>query len=144
LAQLIRTRQVTSLELTEMYLARLKRFDPILHCVVTLTEDTAYAQAKRADVEIQAGNYRGPLHGIPWGAKDLFAVRGYATTWGAQPYREQVINTDATVVQRLEAAGAVLVAKLTLGALAYGDICFDTMTRNPWNLEEGSSGSSAG
>ena len=144
LAELIRTRQVTSLELTEMYLARLKRFDPILHCVVTLTEDVAYAQAKRADAEIAAGTYRSPLHGIPWGAKDLFAVRGYPTTWGAQPYREQVIDTDATIVQRLEAAGAVLVAKLTLGALAYGDICFDTLTRNPWNLEEGSSGSSAG
>ncbi len=144
LAELIRTQQVTSLELTEMYLARLKRFDPFLHCVVTLTEDLAYAQAKRADAEIQAGQYRGPLHGIPWGAKDLLAVRGYPTTWGAEPYRQQVIDTDATVVQRLEAAGAVLIAKLTLGALAYGDICFDTMTRNPWNLEEGSSGSSAG
>ena len=144
LAELIRSRQVTSLELTEMYLARLKRFDPILHCVVTLTEDLAYRQAKRADAEIEAGQYRSPLHGIPWGAKDLFAVRGYPTTWGAEPYRGQVIDTNATVVERLEAAGAVLVAKLTLGALAYGDICFDTMTRNPWNVEEGSSGSSAG
>ena len=144
LAELIRSRQVTSLELTEMYLTRLKRFDPVLHCVVTLTEEVAYAQAKRADEEIHAGKYRSPLHGIPWGAKDLFAVRGYPTTWGAQPYRQQVIDTDATIVQRLEAAGAVLVAKLTLGALAYGDICFETMTRNPWNLEEGSSGSSAG
>ncbi len=144
LAELVRTRQVTSLELTEMYLNRLKRYDPYLHCVVTLTEDLAYAQAKRADEEIQAGRYRSPLHGIPWGAKDLLAVRGYPTTWGAEPYRDQVIDEDATVVQRLEAAGAVLVAKLTLGALAYGDICFDERTRNPWNLEEGSSGSSAG
>ncbi|MEO8392201.1 MAG: amidase [Chloroflexota bacterium] len=144
LAELIRTRQVTSLELTEMYLERLKRFDPILHCVVTLTEDIAYEQAKQADAEIEAGHYRSPLHGIPWGVKDLFAVRGYPTTWGAEPYREQVIDTNATVVERLEAAGAVLVAKLTLGALAYGDICFDTLTRNPWNPEEGSSGSSAG
>lgn len=144
LAELIRTRQVTSLELTEMYLGRLKRFDPYLHCVVTLTEDTAYAQAKRADAEIAAGHYRGPLHGIPWGAKDLLAVRGYPTTWGAEPYRDQVIDLDATVVQRLEAAGAVLVAKLTLGALAYGDLCFATRTLNPWNLDEGSSGSSAG
>ena len=144
LAELIRTKQVTSLELTEMYLSRLKRYDPFLHCVVTLTEDLAYQQAKRADEEIQAGEYRGPLHGIPWGAKDLFAVRGYPTTWGAEPYRQQMIDADAAVVERLEAAGAVLVAKLTLGALAYGDICFDTMTRNPWNLEEGSSGSSAG
>ena len=144
LAELIRTRQVTSLELTEMYLAQLKRFDPHLHCVVTLTEDLAYAQAKRADAEIAAGNYRGALHGIPWGAKDLLAVRSYPTTWGAEPYREQIIDLDATVVQRLEAAGAVLVAKLTLGALAYGDLCFDTRTLNPWNLEEGSSGSSAG
>ncbi len=144
LAELIRTRQVTSLELTEMYINRLKRYDPFLHCVVTLTEELAYQQAKRADEEIQAGEYRGPLHGIPWGAKDLFAVRGYPTTWGAEPYRQQMIDANAAVVERLEAAGAVLVAKLTLGALAYGDICFDSMTRNPWNLEEGSSGSSAG
>ncbi len=144
LAELVRTRQVTSLELTEMYLARLKRFDPILHCVITFTEDLAYTQAKRADAEIQAGNYRGPLHGIPWGAKDLFAVRDYPTTWGAQPYKDQVIDTNAAIVERLEAAGAVLIAKLTLGALAYGDIWIDEMTRNPWNLEEGSSGSSAG
>ncbi len=144
LAELLRTRQVTSLELTEMYLSRLKRFDPYLHCVVTFTEDLAYQQANRADEELQAGKYRSPLHGIPWGAKDLFAVRGYPTTWGAEPYREQVIDTDATIVERLEAAGAVLIAKLTLGALAYGDIWFDATTRNPWNLGEGSSGSSAG
>ncbi len=144
LAELIRTRQVTSLELTEMYLARLKRFDPFLHCVVTYTEDLAYQQAKRADEEIASGKYRSPLQGIPWGAKDLFAVRGYRTTWGAEPYRDQMIGVNATIVERLEAAGAVLIAKLTLGALAYGDIWFGATTRNPWNLDEGSSGSSAG
>ena len=144
LAELIRTQQVTSLELTEMYLGRLKRFNDYLHCVVTFTEELAYEQAKRADAEIAAGKYRGPLHGIPWGAKDLLAVEGYPTTWGAEPYRDQTIDTTATVVQRLEAAGAVLIAKLTLGALAYGDLCFDTRTRNPWDIDEGSSGSSAG
>lgn len=144
LAELVRTRQVTSLELTEMYLARLKRYNEYLHCVVSFTEDLAYAQARRADAEIAAGHYRSPLHGIPWGAKDLLAVKGYPTTWGAEPYQKQVIDLDATVVQRLEAAGAVLIAKLTLGAIAYGDIWFGGTTRNPWNLEEGSSGSSAG
>jgi len=144
LARLIATRQVTARELTEMYLARLKRLDPTLKCVITLTEDRAREQAQRADEDIAAGNYRGPLHGIPWGAKDLFAVKGYPTTWGATPYREQVINTDATVVQRLDAAGAVLIAKLTLGALAMGDQWFGGRTNNPWNPEEGSSGSSAG
>ncbi len=144
LAQLIRTRQVTSVELTEMYLERLKRYDPHLECVVTLTEDLALRQARRADEELAAGHYRGPLHGIPWGAKDLLAVRGYRTTWGAMPYKDQIIDMDATVVQRLEAAGSVLVAKLTLGALAYGDIWFGGKTKNPWDLSEGSSGSSAG
>lgn len=144
LAELIRTRQVTSLELTQMYLARLKKYDPILQCVVTLTEETALQQAKRADEEISRGHYRGPLHGIPWGAKDLLATKGYKTTWGAMPYKDQVIDEDATVVQRLEAAGAVLVAKLTMGALAYGDIWFGGVTKNPWDISEGSSGSSAG
>lgn len=144
LAELIRTRQVTSLELTQMYLQRLKQFDPTLECVVTLTEERALRQAKQADQEIAAGNYRGPLHGIPWGAKDLLAARGYKTTWGAMPYKDQEIDLDATVVQRLGAAGAVLVAKLTLGALAWGDVWFGGKTKNPWNLEEGSSGSSAG
>jgi len=144
LAELVRTRQVTSLELTEMYLGRLKRYDPFLHCVVSFTEDLAVQQARRADEEIAAGHYRGPLHGIPWGAKDLLATRGYRTTWGAEPYQQQMIDLDATVIQRLEAAGAVLIAKLTLGALAYGDIWFGGKTRNPWNLEDGSSGSSAG
>lgn len=144
LAELIRTRRVTSTELTTMYLSRLKQHGPTLKCVITLTEELALEQAKRADEEIAAGNYRGPLHGIPYGAKDLLAVRGYKTTWGAEPYREQVIDADATVIQRLNDAGAVLVAKLTLGALAWGDVWYGGMTRNPWNLEQGSSGSSAG
>ncbi|MEX2528234.1 MAG: amidase [Gemmatimonadota bacterium] len=144
LAELIRTRQVTPSELTGMYLERLKRHGPTLECVVTLTEELAWRQARRADDEIAAGNYRGPLHGIPWGAKDLLAVQGYPTTWGAPPYQNQVIDDDATVVTRLEQAGAILVAKLTLGSLAQGDVWFGGMTRNPWNLEQGSSGSSAG
>ncbi|RMF57439.1 MAG: amidase [Calditrichaeota bacterium] len=144
LAQLIKTRQVTSTDLTKMYLERLKRYDPKLQCVISLTEELALRQAKQADEEIAAGRYRGPLHGIPWGAKDLLAVRGYKTTWGAMPYKDQVLDLDATVVQRLEQAGAVLVAKLTLGALAWGDVWFGGKTKNPWNLEQGSSGSSAG
>ena len=144
LAQLIRTRKVTSEALTTMYIERLKRYDPTLHCVITLTEERALAQAQRVDREIARGRYRGPLHGIPWGAKDLLAVRGYPTTWGAKPYREQQFDEDATVVRRLDAAGAVLVAKLTMGALANGDVWFGGKTRNPWNPEEGSRGSSAG
>jgi Asp-tRNA(Asn)/Glu-tRNA(Gln) amidotransferase A subunit family amidase len=144
LAELVRTRQVTALELTELYLDRLKRFGPKLECVVTLTEERALEQAAAADAEIRAGKYRGPLHGIPWGAKDMLSVRGYRTTWGAKPYEDQVIDEDATVVRKLDEAGAILVAKLTLGALAMGDIWFGGMTRNPWNLEQGSSGSSAG
>ena len=144
LARLLRSRKVSSTELTKMYLERLKRYDSVLKCVVTLTEELALKQAKRADEEIEAGNYRGPLHGIPWGAKDLLAVKGYKTTWGAMPYKDQFIDCDATVVERLEAAGAVLVAKLTLGALAWGDVWFGGKTRNPWDPEKGSSGSSAG
>ena len=144
LGALIRTRQVSSTELTKMYLERLKRYDPQLHCVVTLTEELALEQAARADEELAAGHYRGPLHGIPYGAKDLLAARGYKTTWGAKPYQDQVIDEDAAVVKRLEEAGAVLVAKLTMGALAWGDVWFGGMTRNPWNREQGSSGSSAG
>jgi Asp-tRNA(Asn)/Glu-tRNA(Gln) amidotransferase A subunit family amidase len=144
LAELVRTRQVTALELTRLYLDRLKRFGPQLECVVTLTEERALRQAAQADKEIGAGRDRGPLHGIPWGAKDMLAVRGYRTTWGAKPYESQVVDEDATVVQRLDEAGAILVAKLTLGALAMGDIWFGGQTRNPWNLEQGSSGSSAG
>lgn len=144
LAELVRTRQVLPSELTEMYIARLKRYDPQLHAVVTFTEERAREQAARLDAELRTGDYRGPLHGIPWGAKDLLAVRGYPTTWGASPYRDQMLDYDATVVERLDAAGAVLVAKLTMGALAQGDRWFGGMTRNPWNPEEGSSGSSAG
>ncbi len=144
LARLVETRQVTSTELTELYLARLQEFDPVLLCVVNLTEDLAREQAARADAEIAAGNYRGPLHGIPWGAKDLLAVKGTKTTWGASPYRDQVIDEDSTVYTKLTEAGAVLVAKLTMGALASGDRWFGGRTRNPWNTEQGSSGSSAG
>jgi Asp-tRNA(Asn)/Glu-tRNA(Gln) amidotransferase A subunit family amidase len=144
LAQLLMHRKITSLALTQMYLDRLKRYDPKLHFVITLTEERALAQAKAADAEIAAGKYRGPLHGIPWGAKDLLAVKGYPTTWGAGGFEQQVIDEDATVVQRLDAAGAVLVAKFTLGALAMGDKWFGGRTRNPWNPNQGSSGSSAG
>ncbi len=144
LAELIRVGRVTSTDLTIMYLDRLKKYGPKLECVVTLTEELAMKQARRADEEIAAGHYRGPLHGIPYGAKDLLAVKGYKTTWGAIPYKDQVIEEDATVIQRLEEAGAVLVAKLTLGALAWGDVWYGGKTRNPWNLEQGSSGSSAG
>ena len=144
LAELVRSKKVSSSALTEMYLERLKRYDPTLKFVITLTEDRARAQAKDADREIAAGKYRGPLHGLPWGAKDLLAVKGYRTTWGAGGFEEQKIDEDATVVQRLDAAGAVLVAKLTLGALAQGDKWFGGMTRNPWNPKQGSSGSSAG
>jgi len=144
LAELIRTRQVTSVELTEMYLNRLKKYGPTLQCVITLTEDLAMEQARKADSEIRSGNYKGPLHGIPWGAKDLLATNGIKTTWGGMPFREQLFDYDATVVKKLEEAGAVLVAKLTLGALAWGDVWYGGKTKNPWNLEEGSSGSSAG
>ncbi|WP_041586148.1 amidase [Terriglobus saanensis] len=144
LASLLRTRKITSLELTKMYLGRLKRYDPKLHFVVTLTEERALASAAQADKEIAAGKYRGALHGIPWGAKDLLSVKGYRTTWGAAGLEQQSFDTDATVVQRLDAAGAVLVAKMTLGALANGDVWFGGKTRNPWNAKQGSSGSSAG
>ncbi len=144
LAKLIETRRLSSIQLTTMYLERLKRYGPKLECVVTLTEELAFEQARRADEEIAGGNYRGPLHGIPWGAKDLLAVPDYRTTWGAEPYKEQVIAETATVARRLEEAGAVLVAKLTLGALAMGDVWYGGQTRNPWDYEQGSSGSSAG
>lgn len=144
LSALVRARKVTSLALTRMYLARLKKYDPVLKCVVTLTEERALAQARAMDAELAGGTYRGALHGIPWGAKDLLAVKGYPTTWGTPLYRNQVIGEDATVVQRLDAAGAVLVAKLTLGELAMGDVWFGGTTKNPWNVEQGSSGSSAG
>lgn len=144
LAGFIRASKVTSTELTQMYLARLKKYGPRLECVVTLTEELALSQAKRADEEIAAGRYRGPLHGIPYGAKDLLATKGIRTTWGTRPYIDQVPDHDATVIERLEQAGAVLVAKLTLGELAWGDVWFGGKTRNPWNYDQGSSGSSAG
>lgn len=144
LAKLIRSRQVSSVELTRLYLDRLRRYDPLLECVVTYTEELALRQAQRADREIALGRYRGPLHGIPWGAKDLLAVPGYRTSWGAKPYENQVRKENATVVARLEEAGAVLVAKLTLGALAWGDVWFGGKTKNPWKPSQGSGGSSAG
>jgi Asp-tRNA(Asn)/Glu-tRNA(Gln) amidotransferase A subunit family amidase len=144
LGDLMRRRKITSVQLTKLCLDRLKLYGPKLECVITLTEDLALRQATRADEEIAAGKYRGPLHGIPYGAKDLLAVRGYKTTWGAAPYKDQEIDADAAVIQKLEDAGAVLVAKLTLGALAWGDVWYGGMTRNPWDLDEGSSGSSAG
>ena len=147
LAELIRTKKVSSVDLTKMYLDRLKKYGPKLLCVVTLTEELAMKQAQAADDDLKRGKYRGPLHGIPWGAKDLFATKGIKTTWGAEPYRDQMINYDATVVERLAAAGAVLVAKLSMGALAQGARWFAGVTRNPWNVNEdrnGSSGSSAG
>lgn len=160
LSELVRSRQVSCLELTELYLARIARHDPTLKCVVTVTADRARAQARALDAELAAGKWRGPLHGIPWGAKDLLAAKGAPTTWGAGPFRDQVLDYDAEVVKRLDAAGAVLVAKLTLGELAQGDVWFGRgetdatpeerktrtgqRTRNPWNVSQGSSGSSAG
>jgi Asp-tRNA(Asn)/Glu-tRNA(Gln) amidotransferase A subunit family amidase len=144
LARWIETKQLTAERLTRIYLDRLERFDPKLRCVITLTRDLALAQAKRADEEIGAGKYRGPLHGIPWGVKDLVDTAGIRTTYGAEPYRNRVPKEDAAVVKRLNDAGAVLVAKLSLGALALNDIWFGGQTVNPWLLEEGASGSSAG
>jgi Asp-tRNA(Asn)/Glu-tRNA(Gln) amidotransferase A subunit family amidase len=144
LAALIRAREVSCLELTELYLARLEEHGPDLECVITLMPDRARARARELDRMLDRGRYLGPLHGIPYGAKDLLAVSGAPTTWGATPYRDQVRDETATVVRRLDEAGAVLVAKLTLGALAWGDVWFGGTTKNPWNLEEGSSGSSAG
>src|SRR2546430_5650222 len=144
LARLVERRLVTPTELTKLYLARLKRFDPQLHCVVTLTEELALRQAKQADQEIAAGTYRGPLHGIPWGLKDLLAVRGVRTTWGMTPFKDRVIDADATVYSRLTDAGAILVAKLSTGALAVTAQWFGGITRNPWNTQQDASGSSAG
>jgi len=144
LAHLVRTQQVTSVELTELAFRRLREHDPDLNAVVCYTEDRAMEAARRADEEIQNGTWQGPLHGVPYGVKDLLAVEGTRTTWGATPYREQVIDETAAVVERLDEAGAVLVAKLSLGALAWGDVWFDGTTKNPWNLDQGSSGSSAG
>ena len=147
LAELVRTKQVSPVELTKMYLARLKKYSLKLLCVVTLTEELAIKQAEEAEREIKRGKYRGPLHGIPCGVKDLFATKGIKTTWGAEPFRDQMIDMDATVVERLRDAGAVLLAKLSMGALAQGGRWFAGVTRNPWQPEEdrtGSSGSSAG
>nr|WP_246357106.1 amidase [Pyxidicoccus fallax] len=144
LSRWIESRALTSERLTQLYLERLRRFDPKLQCVITLTPELALEQARRADQELARGRYRGPLHGIPWGAKDLVDTAGIPTTYGAEPYRDRVPTTDAVVVDRLHRAGAVLVAKLSLGALALNDIWFGGETKNPWLLEEGSSGSSAG
>ncbi len=144
LSGLLAAGEVTSVELTRLYLDRMKRFDPQLLAVVTLIEEPALGRAEELDRERAQGRVRGPLHGIPWGAKDLLAARGYRTTWGAGPFRDQVIDEDSTVVERLERAGAVLIAKLTLGELAWGDVWYGGTTRNPWKLDQGSSGSSAG
>jgi Asp-tRNA(Asn)/Glu-tRNA(Gln) amidotransferase A subunit family amidase len=144
LASLIRQRKITSAELTEFFLDRIAQYGDTLEAIVTVTKDLALEQASKMDEELQNGNYRGPLHGIPYGLKDLFAVKGYKTTWGAEPFKNQSINTTATVAKKLEEAGAVLIAKTTLGALAYGDVWFGGKTRNPWDLQQGSSGSSAG
>ncbi len=144
LSRWIESKALTSERLTRLYLDRLRRFDPQLQCVITLTPELALEQAKRADAEIAAGKYRGPLHGIPWGVKDLLDTKGIRTTWGAEPFKDRVPDADATVVKRLHEAGAVLVAKLSLGALALNDVWFGGDTKNPWVLEEGSGGSSAG
>ena len=144
LAKLVEKRQIKPSELTRLYLARLKQYDPRLHAVVTLTEELALRQAQRADDEIAAGTYRGPLHGIPWGAKDVLAARGTKTTWGMSPYADRTIDLDSTVVSKLSEAGAVLIAKLSTGALAVSARWFGGLTRNPWNTEEDASGSSAG
>ncbi len=144
LAVLIKSKKITSVELTQLYLNRLKKYGDTLQCVVSILEERALAHARKADEEIAKGNYRGPLHGIPYGIKDLLAVEGTKTTWGAEPYADQKINTTATVVKRLDEAGAILVVKLSMGALALGDIWYGGVTKNPWNLKQGSSGSSAG
>jgi Asp-tRNA(Asn)/Glu-tRNA(Gln) amidotransferase A subunit family amidase len=144
LAQLIKTRQVTSTELTKMYLERLHRYNPTLNCVVTMLDEVALAQARQADTEMTAGKYRGPLHGIPWGAKDIIAVKGYKTTWGSGAYQEQMIDKDASIVEMLREAGAVLLAKLATGEIAQGDRWFGGQTKSPWDPTQGSSGSSAG
>ncbi len=144
LSVLIKKGKITSTQLTNIYLNRLKQFGDTLQSVITITEELALKQAQNADLEIADGKYRGPLHGIPYGAKDLLSVMGYKTTWGAMPYKDQIIDENAMVIKKLEEAGAVLVAKLTMGALAWGDVWYGGKTRNPWNLEQGSSGSSAG
>lgn len=144
LADLIRTKQISSVELTKFFIERIKKYDSKLMFAVTITEERALKQAKKADVEIAAGKYKGLLHGIPFGAKDLLATKDYKTTWGSVPYKDQVIDAEATAITKLEEAGAVLIAKMTLGELAMGDVWFGGKTKNPWNLNRGSSGSSAG
>ncbi len=144
LASLIRSKKVSCAELTRMYLERLERLDKKLLCVITLTRERALAQAESLDRELAGGQWRGLLHGIPYGAKDLLAAKGYRTTWGSKPFENQTIDLDATVIRKLDEAGAVLIAKLTLGELAWGDVWFGGTTKNPWKLEQGSSGSSAG
>lgn len=144
LSCLIKSQQITSIELTKLYISRLKKYGDTLHCVITLTEELALKQAAKADEEIAGGLYRGPLHGIPYGVKDLLALKGYKTTWGAAPFMYQEINKTASIIKKLDEAGAVLLAKLSMGALAMGDIWYNDTTRNPWNLKQGSSGSSAG
>jgi Asp-tRNA(Asn)/Glu-tRNA(Gln) amidotransferase A subunit family amidase len=144
LGELIRTQQITSVELTQFFIARLKKYSPTLLNVITFTEELAIQQAQRADAELKAGKYRGPLHGIPYGAKDLLAKKGYPTTWGSNIYKNQQLPYDATVIQKLEKAGAVLIAKMSVGEFAWGDVWFGGMTRNPWNTKTGASGSSAG
>jgi len=144
LAHLIKSKQITSVELTKFFIERLKKYDPVLHCVITLTEERAMKEAARADDEISSGIYKGLLHGIPYGVKDLLSTEDYKTTWGAEPYTGQMFGEDATVIKKIEAAGAVLTAKLTMGALAWGDVWFGGRTRNPWDTASGSSGSSAG
>src|SRR3989304_4477186 len=144
LAELIRTKQITSTELTEFFIERLEKYDPMLHCVITVTKERAMKQAKLMDAEIASGKYRGLLHGIPFGVKDLLATKDYKTTWGSVPFKDQMIDEDAKVIKKLEEAGAVLVSKLTMGELAWGDVWFGGKTRNPWDTANGSSGSSAG
>ena len=144
LSVLIKTRKISSVELTRYFMERLKKYSDTLHCVITYTEERALRQAQKADEEIARGIYRGPLHGIPYGIKDLFSVKGYKTTWGAAPYKDQMLSEDATVVKKLDAAGAILLAKFSLGSLAMDDVWFGGLTRNPWDLNQGSSGSSAG
>jgi Asp-tRNA(Asn)/Glu-tRNA(Gln) amidotransferase A subunit family amidase len=144
LSYLIKTRQITSVQLTNLFIERLKKYSPDLHCTVTLTEDIANEEAQKADKEIAEGKYLGVLHGIPYGVKDLFDTKFYKTTWGAAPYKDQLIDEDATIIKRLKEAGAVLIAKLSMGELAMDDVWFGGLTRNPWDTTQGSSGSSAG
>ena len=144
LGYFIRTRQISSFELTKLFLDRLSHYDHQLKAVITLTKDDALYKAKQLDRELISGKYRGPLHGIPYGLKDIIAVKGHKTTWGSEPFKNQVINETAELVEKLDEAGAILVAKLTSGALARGDVWYGGKTRNPWDLEQGSSGSSAG